>query len=372
MKNRRPARAAIAFFAVMLVLTFCSRTIYRTTLPRVRVEAATGGVLSYRYDLTDFSLRAEEYAYAYLPFPLEPSLTIETVWVQPGDVVQDGDALVSFYAPEGEHLALSANAAALSAEAELSQLESAIAGAREQLAQRLSGRQTREQAAAIRAEIDRLDAGFYEGKSVAQAREVAKQAREQADIFTALQNDGWVLRAHAASTICGVSAREGAAYGGLSPLCSLAALDQEIYLYAILEGAPDARGAQWQISAVLETDGGAVSARIALAGNDAVRVYPDGTCAPGDVLSLTVRLQSPYLQTLLSLEAVRNNRVFVLEAATGDWGETVYTVREKSVISGENDGVHISILDGLSPGDKVVVSAEESLSDGQTVLVAGS
>ena len=371
MKNRRPARAAIAFFAVMLVLTFCSRTIYRTTLPRVRVEAATGGVLSYRYDLTDFALRAEEYAYAYLPFPLEQSLTVETVWVKPGDVVQAGDALVSFYAPEGEHLALSANAAALSAEAELSRLESAIASAREELVQRLDGRQTREQAAAIRAEIDRLDAGFYEGKSIAQARETVKQAREYADIFTSLQNDGWVLRAQATSTICGVSTCEGAAYGGLSPLCSLAALNQEIYLYAVLAGAPDARGAQWQISAVLETDGGAVPARIVPAGGGAVRVYLDGACAPGDVLSLTVRLQSPYRQTLLPLEAVRNNHVFVLEAATGDWGEMVYTVREKSVITGESDGVHISVLDGLSPGDKIVVSTGESLSDGQSVLVDG-
>ena len=107
------------------------------------------------------------------------------------------------------------------------------------------------------------------------------------------------------------------------------------------------------------------------AGGGAVRVYLDGACAPGDVLSLTVRLQSPYRQTLLPLEAVRNNHVFVLEAATGDWGEMVYTVREKSVITGENDGVHISVLDGLSPGDKIVVSTGESLSDGQSVLVDG-
>lgn len=68
MKNRRPARAAIAFFAVMLVLTFCSRTIYRAALPRVRVEAATGGVLSYRYDLTDFSLRARNMRTHTYPF----------------------------------------------------------------------------------------------------------------------------------------------------------------------------------------------------------------------------------------------------------------------------------------------------------------
>ena len=111
MRNRRAARITAAFFAAMLVLTFCSRTIYRSTLPRVRVETAAGGVLSYRFDLSDFEIRAEEYFYAYLPFLLERALTIEKVWVRPGDAVQTGDALVSFYAPEGEYLLSSANAA---------------------------------------------------------------------------------------------------------------------------------------------------------------------------------------------------------------------------------------------------------------------
>lgn len=213
--------------------------------------------------------------------------------MKPGDVVQAGDALVSFYAPEGEHLALSANAAALSAEAELSHLESAIASAREELVQRLDGRQTREQAAAIRAEIDRLDAGFYEGKSIAQARETVKQAREYADIFTSLQNDGWVLRAQATSTICGVSTCEGAAYGGLSPLCSLAALNQEIYLYAVLAGAPTHAAHSGRFPPCSRRTAARCPPELCLQAGGAVRVYLDGACAPGDVLSLTVRLPNP-------------------------------------------------------------------------------
>ena len=371
MRNRRAARITAAFFAAMLVLTFCSRTIYRSTLPRVRVETAAGGVLSYRFDLSNFEIRAEEYVYAYLPFLLERALTIEKVWVRPGDAVQTGDALVSFYAPEGEYLLSSANAAVQSAGAALAYLESAIASARLELSNRLDGRQARAQAEAIRAEIARLDAGFCDGQSAAHLRGALLEAQERAQALAALQECGWTLFAQHAGTVCSVSAAEGAAYGGLSPLCALPAQGQEVYLHAVLEGAPDLSGALWNVSALLQTDGGALQAEAVPAGAGAVRILPAGSCAPGEILSLTIYLQSPYQQNLLPLQAVQGNRVFVLETGTGDWGQTVYTARETRVASGETDGTRIAILDGLHPGDRIIVSSTEAITDGQIVLPQG-
>lgn len=143
-----------------------------------------------------------------------------------------------------------------------------------------------------------------------------------------------------------------------------------MYLHAVLEGAPDLSGALWNVSALLQTDGGALQA-------EAVP-RAQARCASCRRLLRPWRNPFPHHIPAIALSAKSSAAAgragkprFVLETGTGDWGQTVYTARETRVASGETDGTRIAILDGLHPGDRIIVSSTEAITDGQIVLPQG-
>ena len=66
--KRRAVRITVGFFAIMLALTFCSRTIYRGTLVIVKTRLPTGGTLKYTIEADEFDFCADSYVTEYIPF----------------------------------------------------------------------------------------------------------------------------------------------------------------------------------------------------------------------------------------------------------------------------------------------------------------
>ena len=58
---------------------------------------------------------------------------------------------------------------------------------------------------------------------------------------------------------------------------------------------------------------------------------PQGVSA-SDVISTVIKLESPYQQFLAPNAAINDDKVYLLENDVGAWGQSVYSVREVSVI----------------------------------------
>jgi membrane fusion protein (multidrug efflux system) len=108
--------------------------------------------------------------------------------------------------------------------------------------------------------------------------------------------------------------------------------------------------------------------RIAYALDEATRTMgteielanPDGALRPGMYASVTTRLQRKEGALLLPAQAIvtLKGEPFVFRVEEGK-------ARKVALKTGWDDAVHVEVLDGLSPGDLVVVSGAQSLTDGQ-------
>jgi membrane fusion protein (multidrug efflux system) len=86
----------------------------------------------------------------------------------------------------------------------------------------------------------------------------------------------------------------------------------------------------------------------------------DGALRPGMYASVTTSLERKDGALLVPAEAVitTKDKTFVFTVADGK-------AQKVAVKTGLDDGIHLEVLDGLSPDDFVVVSGAQSLTDGQ-------
>jgi len=94
MSKKRTVIITSIFFSVMILLTFCSRTVYRSMLPKVNVTNPFGGTLTYNMGTSDFELYTENVLYEYIPFRLNGSLSVLETYAEEGKRIAAGDALV--------------------------------------------------------------------------------------------------------------------------------------------------------------------------------------------------------------------------------------------------------------------------------------
>lgn len=370
MMKRRAVRITVGFFAIMLALTFCSRTIYRGTLVIVKTCLPTGGTLKYTIEADEFDFCADSYVTEYIPFALERPLTVCDVLLEPGDAIVAGDALVSLYAPEGERLLAQAEAELLAAREACAQWDVDLAEADVLLTQRSTQALTPDELGLLNAQRELLAAGILNGNSTRKVYQTFKSAQALVDYLRRLHEDAWTIRAGASGTLCAMAVDSGSKYSGISPICRIAR-DDSVFLKVRLSDAPDMRHGDWKITAYVDTNAGLVEAEVRSSDAQDVRVnMPQGVSA-SDVISTVIKLESPYQQYLAPNVAIHDDKVYLLENDVGAWGQSVYSVREVSVITGDSDLQRTAVVEGISRNDRLIVSATDSLTDGQIVLIDG-
>lgn len=367
--KKRALRITAIFFSAMLILTFCSRTIYRSMLVKVRVAKPTGGTLKYEYVAEDFFLSADKYLYEYMPFPLEQGLTIERVHIRLGEEVEAGDPLISFYSVDGEYLLDQTEKALRRAEHDLDVWKNELASARIQLETKMGSAQSQAEREIVQSEMRLLEKGIWNGRYMDEVSEGVEAAQLAVDYLTALKENGWTMAAEFDGMICSVEVEVGNSYEGISPVCRLAEEGEAIFLHIDSLGLPDSADENWNWMVRFQTQQEIVDCEEVCVEDGVMTVMlPEGIGAFG-IQSILIKLESPYEQFLVPCTAVTRGCVYLLETDIGDWGEEILIVCEKRVVTGNSDGENCVIREGLKASDRMVVYASGELMDKQVVIL---
>jgi len=369
--KKRALRIAAIFFAVMLTLTFCSRAIYRSTLPHVQAQRPIGGTQTWQYVIRDFTVAGERELYEYIPCELPRALTVKKLLVLPGETVEAGDALAEFYPPGGEMALLAAQeayfAAVMAAEVWVRNYENQY----DALEARMENARTPEERESIRKDIELLQNGILNGTSAKDVQGRVDEAREAMEYLERLKRQNWQYCAANSGVVCSFGVQVGSMYSGISEIALLADASHQVSLKAQWPSLPKMGNGNWKWTVEF------YAGQLRL-GEGSVR--DDGEMAafslpedvePAEVNEIQITLESPYERALIPMDAVEGNAVFLLQTEVGDWGQTVYVAKRTEFEAGNNDGRYVVILNGISTSDRIIVRNSQPLMDGQQVLLEG-
>jgi hypothetical protein len=370
MQKKRTARIAAVFFTALALLTFFSRTIYRGMLPNVRVASATGGILEYVYTAYDIQFKGESSVSIHLPALYSRPLTVNEVFVKPGQHVVSGEALIAFHAPDGEYLLDEAEKEYGLAAAALTLFETELARRTADLGDTIA--KTGKKAVKARLEEDMifLQAGIMDG-TTGQQLEFQVASWEKTTIsLQALKDNQWQLKAPAEGLVLRVFVKEDDSYSGLNSLISLCPQGAQYSVGCLWKAAPVLRWEGWLLQGTIQ-GGLPLHAMDAQAIGADVMVWfkqPEDAPYPDQITSVELRAASPYYSMLVDNSAFSNDTLFTLKSKTGAWGQTEYYIKEAKVVKGPQDDTHTAILSGLGYNEALITSSNRPLKDGQPVL----
>lgn len=368
-KHKHATRFALAFFSIMIVLTLCSRTIYRSTLPQVRVERPFGGVLKITSSTNQYTFDTIDPIYQYIPQRLPQSLRITEVHVSPGDKVATGDPLLTFYAPDGElmldYTTSELDNVTINHQVWQTGLEKEIATTTELLAEARTDSEMR----IILNELMLLQDGYYNGSTASNWREEIMSLTNLKNILLELQANHWVFTSDSSGIVCEIGISPNTLYSGVDPLVNIASEDSVIYMQFVLEDALSIQPATWFPTIKIETSEGTLSTDATFVDNKTIQIELPQDVDVSSIAQAIVTFESSYEQMLIPNEAINGNYLYVLENTVGDWGVTVYKARKVSIESGHSDTMHTVVVNGISKNDRVIVMATTELHDGQIVIL---
>lgn len=366
-KNKYIARAAVGFFSVLIVLTFCSRSIYRSTLPKVRTVLPSSGVLKLSAYAQSIELSTDNPMYQYIPCELPEGLRIVKAHVRAGDQVLPGDPLFTFYAPSGE----------MQLQAVRSELEKASL-AREaweyerkreelRLREQFADTQTEDERQLIAKELKILTDGYYSGYSEQEWRERIKSLNTLANELALLHENEWQLLSDFAGIVCSVYVSEGMLYEGVEPLISLAKDDQAVFVCVKLGDSLDIQSGNWLPLICIDT----VNEELEAVFLDQYTIQAElpQKISHEDIAHIELRFESAYQRILVPNSAFHGRKLYVVEREVGNWGTTVYKVRESTVSIRASDEEYTAVIEGIMQRDKIIVWSDSELFDGQIVIV---
>ena len=371
MTRKRALRVAAIFFAAMLALTFCSRSIYRSTLPHVQAQRPIGGTQTWHYTIRDFAVTGEKEMYEYIPCELPRAITVKKLLALPGESVEAGEALIEFYPPEGERAILAAQEALLSAKTAADVWARNYESQYDALEERMASAQTPEERESIRKDIDFLKSGILNGTLLTEVQGRVNEAEQQLEYLKMLQEHNWQYCAEYSGVVCSFGVQVGSMYSGISEIACLADASAQVSLNAPWPVLPKMGSGNWKwtvefYSGQRKLGDGSVTDN----GGKASFSLPAGVDVAG-VDEIRIALESPYERALIPVEAVEGNAVYLLSEEVGDWGQTVYAAKRVEFQAGNSDGRYVVILDGISTADRIIVRSSEMLMDGQRVLLEG-
>lgn len=364
-------RLTVIFFSVMIGLTFCSRTIYRYTLPKVRAEHPFGGTLKRTCESRDFEIFTGHPVYQYIPHKLSQALRIAKIHVKAGDGVQAGDPLLTFYAPDGAMLLKNAQSELEDAVAQQKVWELELEKAKSQIMVQRAEAKTDEETQLLMDEMRLLQAGYYDGVSARDWQKKIQNLQGLVADLAKLEARKWVYTSDYAGTVCRIYVAENAMYSGVDPILSIAKEEDPIYMDFFIDEALNVHPAKWTPEMRLETAEGLQSMEVEFIDGKTLRVKLPPEMEASEVAKAAFSFESGYEQMLVPNAAIQEKQLYILESAIGDWGLPVYRARKVKVSTGDSDAENTAILEGLHSSDRVIIASTRELRDGQTVVLEG-
>jgi len=391
-KSRRGLRALGILLLCMAILTFLSRTIYNSTLPRVTVSGVESGALNYRASGSQLVMQADEVCYMAIEEDLsKAALVVDSVLVRAGDRFDPGDALVQFDTIHGEISLQDAQAALGQAKQDLElwdmrwmerwneltlqrmQYETQMENPNANMDELLLRMEMLEEEFR-RLEQDKLLDNSYR-REYEEAYAAAKGVAERLNRLAA---QDWKLTADCSGYVYETELQAGARYEGRLPLLRyVPAEEASIRIGIVWNGSVDASTIS---NVVISNSAGMMKKELALGWTFAGISEENGQrflwAQTQDELpslrelgALTFELESENYRYLVPNSAVVGGRVYLLESNTGAWGNAAHYTRAVRVDVLGSDDRYTAVEGEVRGVSQVITGWDRPLHDGAEVYV---
>ena len=380
-KKKSAARRLLLFLAVMLALTFFSRTLYLATLPQVTAVRLSGGYLAVDIPSRTPMLYSDTVK-EVIPCrePLAGPLSVSRIQVRQNQAVRQGETLIEFDAHWAENALAQAKSeydSALAAQAvwksgydqQLRELEA------KEKTLRGEGGASSEALQAIAAERKLLEQDIYNSVPLSEVQDKCNAARSVYEALSRLKENSWRIAAPEDLWIAEINLKEGDDYRGVSPALRYIPQTAKIYAGAAYMDSPQILKDAASIS-VLEGDGRVSGAwkyshmepsenGYTLWASLADPLHPD---LPED--GLTFHLETGYYSTLVPKAALCQEGIYLVQKRAGAWGQTEdYACLVKGKYSLSDDQYVLFETTASLDGEGVLIDWDRAFSDGDTVYV---
>lgn len=392
-QSRRSLRAPVIFIVLLAAITFLSKTIYNSTLPKVEIERVRDGTLRLEITSSALALNSDQVNAMRIEQSLSSTpLQVEAVYLRQMESFEPGDALLAFDPAVGEYACLQAQNALQECQNALDAWDSQWLLAwnalqLERLTLASDAQQPEADAAVIAQRSENLDAelklleqdkvleGVYRSTLEADCLEAAAIV----DCLDELRGNGWKLLAPEEGIISEIMVAAGDRYEGIEPLvrwvssadpslkigiaCNRsfsAAMLEDVRVTSIDSSTKRTSGIAWDFAGCTVQNGEQMLWARAV----------EGFSTLSDIQSLCFEMRSEYQSLLVPNDAViGGDTVYVLESRTGAWGSAENVIRAVRFSSAQSDDQYTALSGDISPSSLVVVRWDRPLSDGCAVLV---
>ena len=382
-KKKSAIRSLLLFLAIMLALTFFSRTLYLATLPQVTAVKLSGGYLAVDIPAKTPVLYSDTMK-EIIPCsdPLTSPLSVSRIKVRQNQAVRQGETLIEFDAHWAESVLTQAKSEYDSATAAQTVWKNGYDQQLRELAEkektlRVEGGATdlREALQTLNAERRLLEQDIYNGVPLSEVRDKCDATRAVYESLCQLKDNNWRIVAPENLWIAEINLKEDDDYRGVAPVLTYIPQTAEIYAGAAYMDSPQILKDAASIS-VVEGDG-QVSAvwkysHMEPAGNGytiwASLVDPLYPNLPED--GLTFHLETGYYSTLVPKAALCQDGIYLVQKRVGSWGQTedyACLVKGKYSLS-DNQYVLFETTASLN-GESVLIDWDRAFNDGDTIYV---
>ena len=383
-KKKSAVRRLLLFLAIMLALTFFSRTLYLATLPQVTAVRLSGGYLTVDIPASTPILYSETVK-EIIPckYPLASPLSGSRIQVRQNQAVRQGETLIEFDAHWAESALAQAKSEYDSAAATQAVWKSGCDQQLRELAEKQKRLSTEGGAADSREALQALDAErrlleqdeIYNGVPLSEVRARCEAARSVYESLSRLKQNNWRIAAPENLWIAEISLKEGDDYRGVAPVLRYIPQTAEVYAGAVYTDSPQILKDAASIS-VVEGDGQASDAwkyshmepsenGYTLWAALADPLHPD---LPEG--GLTFHLETGYYSTLVPKAALCQEGIYLAQKRAGAWGQTEdYACLVKGKYSLSDDQYVLFETTASLNGEPVLIDWDRAFNDGDTVYV---
>jgi len=374
MKKKTYAIVPIIFFSLMMVLTFFSRTIYRSILPNVDVTSPRGGNLRFVYTTHDYNLSGADASVIYLPFVLSEALYIDKVYVRENDLVLEGEPLFRFYEPQAKEVLSEIRHKREETGVKWRIWKEKYTLALEAAEAKIKNGGPDSEIRTAMSELTLLHEGIMNDTSLELVYNEYNSYCILVDTLTNLEKANWTLFAPHHGLVGEITLNIGDSYYGIKPMLEIFSIESQPTILVEWLSFPKQYSSNWVMTSTITDKHGRVDCtplymnKLA-AGSVKVYVQPNGSCDYSSISQITIMLQTPYQPVMIPNKVLNGSDCFLLAQRIGAWGLTEYYAKKVSLSLGASDGSYTSILSGLSINDTLIDTSSTPIEDGQTVVI---
>lgn len=380
-KKKSAVRSLLLFLAIILALTFFSRTLYLATLPQVTAVKLSGGYLAVDIPAKTPVLYSDTVK-EIIPCsdPLTSPLSGSRIRVRQNQAVRQGETLIEFDAHWAESALAQAKSEYDSAMAAQTVWKNGYDQQLRELAEkektlRTEGGNSGEALQALAAERRLLEQDIYNGVPLSEVRAKCDAARSVYESLSRLRENSWRIAAPEDLWVAEINLKEGDDYRGVAPVLRYIPQTAEIYAGAAYMDSPQILKDAAYIS-VVESNGQVSDvweySHMEPAENGytlwaalADPLHPD---LPED--GLTFHLETSYYSTLVPKAALCQEGIYLAQKRAGAWGQTEdYACLVKGKYSLSDDQYVLFETTAMLNGESVLIDWDRAFSDGDTVYV---